>query len=57
LREAFSRRKTSSRRKTNLEGRERIKLPTHGAGGLQPGIDLDNTAALWDLMDGSHAAT
>lgn len=35
----------------------RVKLPVHGDGGLQPGVDLDNTAALWDLMDASHAAS
>jgi len=26
-------------------------LPVSGGGGLQPGIDLDNTAGLYDLMD------
>ena len=29
----------------------RVKLPTFGRDGLQPGVDLDNTAALLDLMD------
>jgi hypothetical protein len=29
-----------------------IKLPTYGSGGLRPGVDLDNNAALLDLMDG-----
>jgi hypothetical protein len=28
-----------------------IKLHTCGAGGLQPGVDLSNNAALLDLMD------
>ena len=43
LREALARRK---------QRRPRVELPTSGAGGLQPGVDLDNSAALWDLMDG-----
>lgn len=29
-----------------------IHLPTHHGGGVQPGVDLDDTAALLDLMDG-----
>ena len=32
------------------------KLPTYGEGGLQPGVDLDNSADLLDLMDGPDAA-
>jgi hypothetical protein len=32
------------------------KLPTYGEGGLQPGVDLDNSADLQDLMDGPGAA-
>ncbi len=35
---------------------QRVKLPRHGEGGLRPGVDLDNSAALWDLMDSDHAA-
>ncbi|NUN98602.1 MAG: DUF2191 domain-containing protein [Candidatus Omnitrophica bacterium] len=27
-------------------------LPTAGEGGLAPGVDLDNTSALFDLMEG-----
>jgi hypothetical protein len=30
---------------------ERIKLPVYGKGGLQAGVDLDSSAALWDLLD------
>ena len=45
LREALARR-------TRQAGRARVELPTSGAGGLQPGVDLNNSAALWDLMDG-----
>ena len=33
----------------------RIKLATYGRGGLQPGVDLDDTASLLDLMQGSDA--
>jgi hypothetical protein len=32
--------------------REPVELPTFGGGGLQPGVDLDDTAALLDLMEG-----
>lgn len=34
----------------------RIGLPTAGSGGLRPGIDLDDSAALLDAMDSSDAA-
>jgi len=29
-----------------------IELPTYGSGGVLPGVDLDDTAALSDLMEG-----
>lgn len=29
-----------------------VPLITHDGGGLQPGVDLDDTSALLDLMDG-----
>jgi hypothetical protein len=45
LREALAKR----RRK---EPRKEFKLITYGKGGLQPGVDLDDTSALLDLMDG-----
>jgi len=32
-------------------GRERIELPTFGRGGPLPGVDLDASAALLDVMD------
>jgi hypothetical protein len=28
-----------------------VDLPTYGSGGVLPGVDLDDTAALLDLMD------
>ncbi len=31
--------------------RPRVLLPTYPGYGLQPGVDLDDTAALLDLMD------
>ena len=35
---------------------ERPGLPTFEGGGLQRGVDLDDTASLLDLMEGSSAA-
>ncbi len=31
--------------------RERVELPTFDGGGLQPGVDLDDSAAILDLME------
>lgn len=31
---------------------EPVDLPTYGSGGTLPGVDLDDTAALLDLMEG-----
>lgn len=31
--------------------RPRVVLPTSGKGGLQPGVDISNNAALLDLME------
>jgi hypothetical protein len=31
--------------------RPAVELPVFGAGGVQPGVDLDDSAALLDLMD------
>ncbi|HEX9894119.1 MAG TPA: DUF6364 family protein [Gemmatimonadales bacterium] len=36
--------------------RERVRLPTYAGKGLQPGVDLDDTAELLDLMDRGDAA-
>jgi hypothetical protein len=35
--------------------RRRIRLPSSGTGGLRPGVNLDNTAELLDIMDGTDA--
>lgn len=34
------------------QGRIRYDLPAFGEGGLQPGADLDDSAALEDVMEG-----
>ncbi len=36
--------------------REPVRLPTFAGHGLQPGVDLDETASLLDLMDIDDAA-
>jgi hypothetical protein len=46
LRERLSRRRQKSRCKP-------LRLTTYGKGGLQPGVDLDDSAALLDLMEAS----
>jgi hypothetical protein len=33
--------------------RKPVKLPTFGRGGLQPGVDLDDSGALLDAMEGA----
>jgi hypothetical protein len=47
LREALARRHKSSERSC-------FRLRTFKGTGLQPGIDLDDSAALWDLVDGTR---
>lgn len=32
---------------------EVIELPTSGEGGLRPGVDLDDSAGLLDIMEGT----
>jgi hypothetical protein len=49
LRELVSRTRSASGRG------ERIVLPTFGSGGLMPGIDLDNSAGLLDIMEEGDA--
>lgn len=39
-----------ARRPTRMPARK-ISLPSYGTGGLQPGVDLDDSAALLDHMD------
>ena len=39
-------------RRTLAAERPPVRLPTFAGKGLQPGVDLDDSAALLDLMDG-----
>lgn len=50
LRETLARRQPSAERK-------RIVLKTVGGNGVQPGVDLHNSAALLDLMEGIGASS
>ena len=43
------------RSSSRAEARPEFVLPTHGKGGLQPGVDLDDKEALAELM-GDNAA-
>lgn len=45
LREALARRRTAGQRK-------RVVLPTFKGNGIMPGVDLNNSAALLDIMEG-----
>jgi len=47
LRESLARRRQTPRK--------RIVLPVDKGGSLRPGVDLDNSAALLDLMEGRGA--
>ena len=49
LRAAISRRKPGKRP-------SKFRFPTFKGGGLQPGVDLDDTSALLDLMEGRNGA-
>lgn len=49
LREVLARRKQTPKA-------EPVRLLRHGSGGLRPGVNLDDNAALRDLMDGYDAA-
>jgi hypothetical protein len=47
LRERLARRQNKSRLKS-------VQLTTFGKNGLQPGVDLDDSAALLELMEGGR---
>ena len=38
--------------RTEYEPRTHVRLTTVGRGGLRPGVDLDDSASLLDVMDG-----
>ncbi len=42
-------------RQKQLTNRRRVRLPTFRGGKLQPGVDLEHTSALLDLMEGQGA--
>ncbi len=44
-------RESLARTKTKPDPRTKTTLPTFKGRGLQPGVDLDSSAALLDLMD------
>jgi hypothetical protein len=48
LRESLHRRASTAHRA--------VELPTFGEGGVQPGVDLDDSAALLDLMEDDDAS-
>jgi hypothetical protein len=48
-------RESIARRRSGKERRP-VRLTTVGGSGLQPGVDLDDSAALQDLIDGHDAA-
>jgi hypothetical protein len=49
LQEKLTRRRVGPRRKP-------VRLPTYRGQGLRPGVDLDDSASLLDLMDRADAA-
>ena len=40
--------------KPALAPNRRVRIPTSGAGGLLPGVDLDDSASLLDRMEGTR---
>lgn len=42
-------------RRTRKNNSDPIRLTTFGRGGTMPGVDLDDTAALLDMMEASDA--
>ena len=44
-------RETILRERAPAAQKVRIKLPVHHGSGLRPGVDLENSAALLDLME------
>lgn len=42
-----------ARRPQREKGRRPVRLPTYGSGGLLPGVNLDDSAALLEIMEGA----
>jgi hypothetical protein len=53
LRDAFAR--TAERPLSEDRNRERVELPTFRGRGLRPGVNLDDSAGLLELMESPHA--
>lgn len=45
------------RAKRRRSSKKRHKLTTFGGGWVRPGVDINNSAALYDLMDGDDASS
>jgi hypothetical protein len=45
-------RQSLSSRGASEKSRDRYRVKTYGEGGVRPGVDLGDTAALLDLMEG-----
>ena len=43
-------------RRHEAAGRQPVRLPVIGGGGLQPGVDLDDNARLLELLEGERDA-
>jgi hypothetical protein len=43
-------------RRQEAAGRQPLRLPIIGRGGLQPGVDLDDNARLLELLEGERDA-
>ena len=46
-------RESFARRRAARPGSRSLDLPSFGSGGLRPGVDLDDSAGLLDIMDGT----
>jgi hypothetical protein len=42
------------RRDADPDGRNEFRLPTHGSGGLRPGVNLEDKDALSELLGDNH---
>lgn len=43
-----------ARKPAEGQSKRRVRLPTFKGSGLQPGVDLDHSASLLDLMEADH---
>jgi hypothetical protein len=47
----------AGRRQSGTDKRSSVRLPTFRGDGLQPGVDLDDSAALLELMDSESGSS